>query len=482
MKVMKVLLTGATGYIGKRLLPVLLEQGHDVYCLVRDPKRFVVPHSFIGNCIVLKADFLDKSSLKALPKDVDIAYFLLHAMSIGGNAFSNNELKMAINFREYINSTHTKQIIYLSGISNDKFLSKHLQSRLKVEEELWQSKVPLTVLRAAIIVGSGSASFEIIRDLVEKLPVMVAPRWLNTRCQPIAVRNVIQYLIGVIGKTETYAKVFDIGGPNILTYKQMLYEFAQVRKLKRYIITLPILTPRLSSYWLYFVTSTSYQLARTLVDSLRNEVVVENVGIEEIVPQELLSYSKSIELAFDVIDQNLVASSWKDALNQSRLGADLSSYIHVPTQACFIDVQEHLVNNQDYNYVVDKIFSLGGDAGWPFQFLWELRGFVDQIMGGIGIRRGRRDPYTVVAGDSLDFWRVLYANKKEGKLLLLAEMKVPGEAWLEFNFINKNNATYLIQKATFRPRGLLGRAYWYSLYIPHLFIFRGMIKKLVKLK
>jgi len=479
---MKVLLTGATGYIGKRLLPVLLEQGHDVYCVVREPKRFAIPSTFKGKCTVVKADFLDKTSFKNIPTDIEVAYFLLHAMSAGGNSFAESELQMAINFCKYANSTSAKQIIYLSGISNDDYLSKHLQSRLRVEEELWKCRVPLTVLRAAIIVGSGSASFEIIRDLVEKLPIMVAPKWLNTRCQPIAVRNVIHYLVGVMGRVETYSRVFDIGGPTILTYKEMLYEFGRVRKLKRCILTLPILSPRLSSYWLYFVTSTSYRLARTLVDSLRNEVIVKNGGIEEIVPQELLSYSKSIELAFDVIEQNLVASSWKDALNESRLGANLSSYINVPINACFIDRKDREIKKESIPQVVQKVFSLGGYSGWPYQFLWEVRGFVDQIIGGVGLRRGRRDSVNIIAGDSLDFWRVLYANKQEGRLLLLAEMKLPGEAWLEFSIVNKNDATFLVQKATFRPRGLMGRAYWYLLYIPHFFIFRGMVKKIAQIE
>jgi uncharacterized protein YbjT (DUF2867 family) len=383
------------------------------------------------------------------------------------------------NFVNAINKTSCKHIIYLSGISNDESLSKHLSSRKDAETVLAEANAHLTVLRAAIIIGSGGASFEIIRDLVEKLPVMVAPKWLKTRCQPIAVRNVINYLSGIIGKQEAYGKIYDIGGPDILTYKEMLLIFAKVRGFKRYIITLPVLTPRLSSYWLHFVTATSYKIASSLVDSMRNEVIVENKGIEEIVSQELIPYSDAVKMAFDKIAQNEVVSSWKDAFASSKINTDLLEFIKVPTYGCFTD-QRADTFNRDREEVLQNIWKIGGDRGWYYwTFLWKLRGYLDKAVGGVGLRRGRRSPDQLVAGDSLDFWRVLVADKQEGRLLLFAEMKLPGEAWLEFKISTEDGKNKLTQTATFRPHGLFGRLYWYSIFIFHEFIFKGMMQKII---
>jgi len=265
---MKILLTGASGYIGKRLLPHLLNAGHEVICLVRDPRRFNNEYNS-NKLTLLKADLLESESLKDIPKDIDIAYYFVHSMGSSSSNFSDLESEAARNFVNAIAKTNASQIIYLSGIiKRQAQLSKHLQSRLNVEKILQVAKVNTTILRAAIIIGSGSGSFEIIRDLAEKLPVMITPKWLNTKCQPIAVKNVIQYLIGVIDKSSAFNQIFDIGGPDILTYKEMLKVYADVRGLKRFIITVPVLTPNLSSYWLYFVTSTNFSLARSLVDSM----------------------------------------------------------------------------------------------------------------------------------------------------------------------------------------------------------------------
>jgi uncharacterized protein YbjT (DUF2867 family) len=267
---MKILLTGATGYIAQRLLPALLELGHEIVCSLRDKNRFNLSAFASAKLSVIEVDFLNKETLQNIPEDIDAAYYLVHSMSVTTGDFSSMESEAARNFAERIEQTKAQQIIYLSGIVNEKQLSKHLRSRKNVEDILFKCKVPLTTLRAGIIVGSGSASFEIIRDLVEKLPVMIAPRWLNTDCQPIGIRNVIEFLSRVLFREDTYQQSFDIGGPDILSYKQMLLQFAEVRKLKRKIFVVPVMTPKLSSYWLYFVTSTSYKLAQNLVDSMKS--------------------------------------------------------------------------------------------------------------------------------------------------------------------------------------------------------------------
>ena len=259
---MKILLTGVTGYIAQRLLPVLLDNGHEVVCCVRDKNRFQKKNYSSQKLTVIEADFLNKESLQDIPNDIDVAYYLIHSMSTQTGDFENMEEQCATNFKNRIEQTSAKQVIYLSGISNTEELSKHLSSRKNVETVLMSGNFSLTTLKAAIIVGSGSASFEIIRDLVEKLPFMITPRWLQTKCQPIAIRNVVEFLIGVVGQSETYNKSYDIGGPDILSYKEMLLQFAKIRGLKRRIVIVPVMTPKISSYWLYFVTATSYSLAK----------------------------------------------------------------------------------------------------------------------------------------------------------------------------------------------------------------------------
>ncbi|KPL09945.1 MAG: epimerase, partial [Bacteroides sp. SM23_62] len=332
---MKVLLTGANGYIGKRLLPVLLERGHEVYAAVRDRKRLETGRQPGDNLHILEVDFLRDNPADLLPADLDAAYYLIHSMSASQDDFNELESVSARNFVELIDHTSARQIIYLSGISNAEKLSRHLASRRNVETILSGARISLTNLRAGIIVGSGSASFEIIRDLVEKLPVMVTPKWLNTRCQPIAIRNVIQYLHGVLLHQQCMGRTFDIGGPEILTYREMLLQFAEVRNLKRLICTIPVMTPRLSSYWLYFVTAISYNLAVNLVDSMKVEVVCRENRIRDILNIPLIDYRRSIELAFARIEQNLVLSSWKDAMVSGSRYVDLNKWIEVPRFGCY---------------------------------------------------------------------------------------------------------------------------------------------------
>lgn len=471
---MRILLTGATGYIAQRLLPVLLDKGHEVICCVRDSARFD-PEKFRSSSVsVLEVDFLKPDTLKKIPLDVDAAYYLIHSMSASGGDFEEMEEASAINFRDHIQQTNARQVIYLSGIINEEILSKHLTSRMNVERILSSGSYALTTLRAGIIIGSGSASFEIIRDLVEKLPVMIAPRWLNTRSQPIAVRNVIEFLSGVLATESTYNHNYDIGGPAILTYKQMLLRFGEVRGLKRWIGIVPVMTPKLSSYWLYFITSTSYSLAQNLVDSMKVEVICKENNLKEILGISPMSYEDAIREAFEKIEMNRVPSSWKDALRYNTLRDGIASYADVPVHGCYSDSRKIHISDRDG--VLLKIWSIGGTNGWYYaNWLWGIRGFIDKLFGGVGLRRGRKNKTEISPGDVLDFWRVLIASKKERRLLLYAEMKLPGEAWLEFRI---DNDDVLHQTATFRPLGLKGRLYWYSVLPFHAFIFRGMLRNI----
>lgn len=475
---MKILLTGVTGYIAQRLLPVLLQNNHNVICCVRDKSRFNLQKYQSENIDVVEADFLMAESLSVIPKDIDVAFYLIHSMSTQHGDFENMEIRCADNFKKCIEKTAAKQVIYLSGIINEENLSKHLHSRKKVEEILGSGTFALTTLRAGIIVGSGSASFEIIRDLVEKLPVMITPRWLKTRCQPIAIRNVVELLNGVINNSETYNKSYDIGGPDILSYKEMLLQFAAIRNLKRYILVVPVMTPKLSSYWLYFVTSTTYSLAKNLVNSMKVEVICKPNDLAKNLNIQLIDYDTAIRLAFDKIEQNQVLSSWKDAQTSRIFQKGLTSYIEVPVNGCFKDIRKSKAANADIS--LQKIWTIGGRNGWYYgNWLWNIRGFLDQLWGGVGMRRGRRSDVDIYAGDALDFWRVLLASKNEKRLLLYAEMKLPGEAWLEFKIDNQNMIT---QTATFRPLGVWGRLYWYAVLPFHGFIFRGMLKNIADSK
>lgn len=472
---MKILLTGANGYIGMRLLPQLLENGHSVVCAVRDKNRLPLDQETSSKVSVVEVDFAEDISSNPIPKDIDAAYYLIHSMSSSTTDFDEMEARSAENFNKYLADTSVKQVIYLSGIVNEEQLSKHLSSRKKVEDILYKGNFNLTVLRAGIVVGSGSSSFEIIRDLCEKLPIMIAPKWLKTKIQPIAIRDVIKFLYGVLDNDNCYNQSFDIGGPDVLTYKEMLVKYSKIRGLKLWIISVPVMSPRLSSYWLYFVTSTSYKLAMNLVDSMKMEVVAKDNKLQTILGITPITYEQAIHKAFIKIEQNLVISSWKDALVAGRI-TNLKEYIQVPTFGCLKD--KKTIQVDDPERVLENIWAIGGAHGWYYgNTLWRLRGFLDKIVGGVGLRRGRTHPDKIFTGDALDFWRVLYADKENKRLLLFAEMKLPGEAWLEFCINDKNE---LIQTATFRPKGIWGRLYWYAMLPFHYFLFDGMIHNINK--
>jgi uncharacterized protein YbjT (DUF2867 family) len=472
---MNILLTGATGYIGKRLLPLLVEQGHYVICCVRDKDRFFLPDHLKNQVKVIEVDFLNQESLIAIPNEIDAAYYLIHSMSGSATNYDELEYNAAVHFVDRMNVTRVKQVIYLSGIINDTQLSKHLASRKAVENVLNTGLYAITTLRAGIIVGSGSASFEIIRDLVTKLPVMITPKWLNTKCQPIAISDVLEFLTKSLYHPETLDRNFDIGGPDILTYKEMLLGYAEAAGLKRHIYTVPVMTPKLSSYWLFFVTSTSYKLATALVSSMKVEVVCQDNRINTLLKVTPISYKEAVRRALVKIDKDDIVSSWKDAMISGQFMGNVADYLKIPKKDCFIDRRKKEIVNR--KFTMERIWSIGGETGWYYgDWLWKIRGFFDKIAGGVGLRRGRTNQHDIHSGDALDFWRVLYANKQEGKLVLYAEMKLPGEAWLEFKIIHNT----LYQAATFKPHGFWGKLYWYSVLPFHGFIFEGMINKLIK--
>jgi len=473
---MKILLTGASGYIGKRLVRKLLGLNYEVVCCVRDLERISLPESIVSRVEFVEVDFLCPPDLNELPKDIDGAYYLIHSMSESIRNFTDLEALSAKNFKDYMNLTKVRHVVYLSGIVNSGELSKHLTSRKNVEDILGEGDYNYTVLRAGIIVGSGSASFEIIRDLVEKLPIMLAPKWALTRTQPIAIRNVMSFLASAIFDEKSFNQRYDIGGPDILTYKEMLLQYAEIRGLKRYIIPVPVMTQRLSSYWLYFVTAVSYKLASNLVDSMKVEVIGSKNDLAERFGIDLIPYREAIKMAFTKLEQNDVISTWKDSLISGRLKRDVNEFVQVPQYGVYRDIREFEVT--DVDQVLEKIWSIGGETGWYYAtWIWNIRGFLDKLSGGIGIRRGRTNLNEIHAGDALDFWRVLLADKEKRRLLLYAEMKLPGEAWLEFH-INDNN--HFKQVATYRPKGVLGRWYWYLLMPFHYYIFRGMAKRIAR--
>lgn len=474
----KILITGANGFVGKRLIVDLLNQGHQIYalCRIKGAKVFAEERP---NLHYIWGDLRNPETIKGIPKDIEAAYYLVHSMSEIVGSLVETEMEVVKQFLKGLRNSHVKQIIYLGGIINDENkLSPHLKSRLLVEEALKRSGIPYTVLRASIIIGAGSASFEIIRDLCEKLPIMIAPKWVNSLCQPISIGDVLFYLSSVLLNEKCINKTFDIGGPEAFTFKEVILRYAKFRNLKRWIINVPVLTPRLSSYWLVFITSVRYSLCSYLVESMKTSTVVQKDEIQKIIPHLCLTYKEALELAFQKISQNEVVSSWMDSWEIRGTDPNIENYIQVPDEGCLKDERKILVKDSKTN-AIERIWRIGGSTGYyALNWAWHLRGLLDQIIGGVGLNRGRRHPYEIQVGDSIDFWRVILADKDTGHLILYAGMKVPGEAWLQFKIEQKNHDFFLVQTATFRPKGLLGRLYWYALVPFHFFIFQKMAKAL----
>ena len=468
----KILVTGSTGYIGKRLVYQLLEQGHEVYALSRI-KGFGLQTKGHPRLKSLYGDLRDPKSIEPFPQEIDAAYYLVHSMGKEVPNLVEEETAAARHFLEEIEKTHCKQILFLGGIiENEETLSHHLRSRLGVERVLQSGKVPCTVFRASLIIGSGSASFEIIRDLVEKLPLMIAPRWVKSQCQPIAIRDVLFYLKESLLNPACFNKTFDIGGPEAMTFQEVLLRYAAYRKLKRIILDVPCLTPRLSSYWLLLITSVRFSICRHLVESMKQNTRKLNREIDAVLPHPCISYEESLALAFQKIAQNEVVSTWMDACDLKSSRGDIQEFIEVPKEGCFKDIQT-LPLKIPVEEVKKRIWSLGGTKGWySMDWAWRLRGLIDKLFGGAGLNRGRKHPSELEVGDTVDFWRVLLADDEKGHLILFAEMKLPGEAWLEFK-IEKQS---LIQTATFRPKGFFGRLYWIFSLPFHWVIFRNMAK------
>ncbi len=474
----RILVAGGTGYVGGRLVPKLLEQGHEVRVLARTPTR-ARTYEWWHDVELVQGDVLDPDTLGPAFDGCDVAYYLVHSMG-DADDFAATEARAATNFRNAADAAGLERLVYLGGMGgDDEELSKHLASRHRVGEILAGAETPTTELRAAVIIGSGSLSFEMLRYLTEVLPVMTTPSWVRTRCQPIAVRDVLHYLVGVLDDAERVDRVLDIGGPDIVTYEQMMQTYARIAGLrKRLIIPVPVLSPGLSSRWVGLVTPLPSGIARPLIDSLKHEVVVTNRGIDDLVPHEPIGFEEAVELAVDKTRLEAVDTRWSDA---GFTPADtLPGDPDWAGGAAFLDHQT--VDTAVPRHALYRAFArIGGSNGYyVVNWAWRLRGLLDRVVGGPGLRRGRRHPLDLRTGESLDFWRVTTVEPGR-ELVLQAEMRVPGRAWLEWSIEDLADGGHrLHQRAHFAPRGLWGRIYWYAMFPFHWVIFAGMAKAIIR--
>ncbi|BAK74514.1 SDR family oxidoreductase [Arcobacter sp. L] len=468
---MKVLLTGSTGYIGRRLKQKLLEDKNiELKLLVRNKNS--VRSNLQNKIEIIEGDTFNKDSLKEALKDVETAYYLIHSLS--NENYKDLDKISAQNFLDIANECGVKRVIYLGGLGvKNENTSEHLLSRIETGEILSSNKNVQTIwLRAGVIIGSGSASFEIIRNLTEKLPIMTTPKWVTTKAQPIAVNDVLSYLYNSLYLEKKENLIVDIGSEQ-LSYKDMMLKTAKVLGLKRWIIPLPFMSINLSSYWLNLFTPVPFSIAKALIEGLKSEVVIQNQNAKKYFPNIIpISYEDAVKNAIKEIEENQVISRWNDKGDGVW---DKTSNSEI-SKAIFIDRKEEDISNIDASKVYTSFISIGGANGWfDFDFLWELRGIIDKLIGGVGLKRGRRSQCDLRISDCLDFWKVVDLKENE-RLLLYAQMKIPGEAWLEFKI--KDNK--LIQSAYFYPKGVLGRLYWYALIPLHYFVFNNMIKSIIK--
>ena len=479
----KILVTGASGYVGGRLVTALLADGADVRVFVRDANK-AQSHSWANQVEIATGNASDFESTKAALTGVHTAYYLLHSINLGPN-LDEIESAMARNFAKAAQSCGVSQIVYLGGINNDEKTSKHLTSRANTGKELATTSVPVLELRAGIIIGSGSASFEMLRHLTHRLPVMTTPKWVSNKTHPIAIRDVLWYLRNCAKLEKPVGGVFDIGGPEVLTYADMMQKFAKLSGLrKRLIIKVPVLTPKLSSLWIGFVTPVPTSLARPLVGSLISEVVADpKKSIDKLIPKPaegLIDVDGAVKLALSNVSSNTVSTRWSDATLPTAPWQKAQSD---PEWAGEMLLKDKKVRTTDASIksLWEAIEEIGGENGWyGSDFLWYLRGLLDRMIGGVGLRRGRRDPIHLRVGDSLDFWRV-ESLVPEQSLKLYAEMILPGKAWLEFR-ISKlpNGQSEVVQEASFSPRGLGGQLYWYAVLPLHILVFPTMIRNLIR--
>ncbi|MGQ9650644.1 MAG: SDR family oxidoreductase [Phycisphaerae bacterium] len=469
-----VLVTGATGYIGGRLIPRLAERGYRVRCLAREPRKLSGRRwATSPNIEILRGDVGDPDALQAAMEGCCAAYYLVHSMMVAGADYRERDRLLAQGFAKAAEAAGLERIIYLGGLgeTGDR-LSEHLASRREVEAALASGRVPVTVFRAAMIIGSGSVSFEILRYLVERLPIMITPRWVSTEAQPIAIRNVLHYLVACLNEPATIGRTFDIGGPDVMTYRQIMQTMAQALGLrKRLVIPVPVLTPRLSSLWIHLVTPLSHRIARPLAEGLRNRVVCRDNEAHRLMPQRLLTVRESIDAALGKLEAHQVETTWADA-------GPLPGDPDWSGGRVFIDRRTSEVN-AGAGAAYRAICRIGGGQGYyAADWLWRLRGWMDHLVGGPGLRRSRRDPEKVGYGEALDFWRVT-GVEPDRRLELRAEMRLPGEASLEFEIRPHPEGLArctIIQTARFKPRGLMGLAYWYAVLPLHGIVFSGMLK------
>ena len=479
----KILVTGASGYVGGRLVTALLEDGADIRVFVRD-KNKAQSHTWASAVEIAVGNASDYQSTVAALTGVHTAFYLLHSINLGPN-FDKIESEMAKNFAKAAQECGVKQIVYLGGINNDAKSSKHLSSRANTGKSLASSTVAVMELRAGIIIGSGSASFEMLRHLTHRLPVMTTPKWVMNKTHPIAVRDVLWYLRKSAMLEKPVSGVFDIGGPEVLSYADMMQKFAKLSGLrKRLIIKVPVLTPKLSSLWIGFVTPVPTSLARPLVGSLISEVVADPAkSINHLIPKPaegLIDVEGAIKLALSHVTGNTVKTRWSDATTQTAPWQKAQSDPAWAGEALYKDSKVRVTDASMENLWV-AIEEIGGENGWyGADFLWYLRGVLDRMIGGVGLRRGRRDPIHLRVGDSLDFWRVESLVPGES-LKLYAEMILPGKAWLEFR-IKKlpNGQSEVTQEASYSPRGLGGQLYWYAVLPFHSLVFPTMIRNLIR--
>ncbi len=467
----RIFVTGATGYVGGRLVPRLLEAGYRVRCLARAPRKLADrAWASAPGVEIVQGDAGDEEALTNTLRGCAAAYYLIHSMMAAGAEYRERDRRLARTFSRAAAAAGVERIIYLGGLGEEgENLSRHLASRREVEMDLASGAVPLTVLRAAMIIGSGSASFEVLRYLVERLPIMVTPRWVATNCQPIAVRNVLHYLVACLATPETAGRTLDIGGADVLTYRELMRIMAETRGLPhRLVIPVPLFTPRLSSLWIHLVTPVSARIARPLAEGLRNEVVCRNDEAARLMPQQLLGAREAIRDAFE---SKALESTWSDA-------GPIPGDPDWAGGTVFVDRREiHIAAAPETAY--RAVCRIGGGHGWyAADWLWRIRGLMDRLVGGPGLRRLRRDPERVAYGEALDFWRV--TDIEPGRRLeLRAEMKLPGEATLEFELLPAgagHETTRLVQTARFKPKGLLGLLYWGALLPLHGIVFNGMLR------